>query len=121
MESAGCTESRSAFQSSRHVRNQLLELGNRIFDGALLLFEPHHLAFRFSEHELQLFDMQADPLELTNVAEDNPAVVERLMQALEAFRADTRESAAVDVGMDQKLLDALEALGYAGDDEDDEE
>jgi len=69
----------------------------------------------------QLFDMQADPLEQTDVAAQNPEVVARLMRALEQFRADSVQSAEVDVEMDQKLLDALEALGYAGDDDEDEE
>ncbi len=68
----------------------------------------------------QLYDLDADPLELHDLAKQKPERVEELKQRLLArreqsaeFRVDSVESAEIDSGMQNEL----EGLGYTGDDE----
>ena len=69
------------------------------------------------EH-VELFDLDADPLELTNVAAEHPAQVERLKRFL-----DERQAMAVEppeAGHTGASTDALNQLGYTDDSEEQE-
>ncbi|MBL8842628.1 MAG: sulfatase-like hydrolase/transferase [Planctomycetes bacterium] len=72
----------------------------------------------------QLYDLQDDPHELTDVAHDHSDVVDRLSKLLEAEIARQKRAAALhqrsgaEAGTpDPKLLEELRALGYTEDDD----
>jgi len=67
----------------------------------------------------QLFDLDADPDEVHDQRTARPDVFSQLTGALESFRASTKalDSTTVEIPMDDELLDHLEALGYAGEDD----
>lgn len=48
----------------------------------------------FSDPELQLYDMQNDPLEMRNIAAENPQIVNRLKKAYENWFTDVKHSRA---------------------------
>ena len=65
------------------------------------------------EVTLELFDLETDPKELENLAEQEPERVDRLRAEVEAWRqAHTRE-VAEDVLPSPEDRARLEALGYA--------
>jgi arylsulfatase A-like enzyme len=66
--------------------------------------------------EYELYDHQADPINMNNVAADHPEVVERLANYLknwhQAALAAKLETEAAAEDMSQEELDKLRALGY---------
>jgi arylsulfatase A-like enzyme len=75
---------------------------------------------RDSEARWQLYDLNADPLETTDVAPDHPEVVARLSALALEYRRRAPESRsdaeATAPGPDEETLEHLRALGYeAGD------
>ena len=64
--------------------------------------------------ESELFDLATDPLELKNVAEANPAIVEQLRASLEARGAFTIRKPG-EAEQDPKAKALLNALGYGKD------
>ena len=67
------------------------------------------------ERSLSLFDLEKDPAELHDVAEDHPERVRRLQRRLRSWRRDTLQLESTDsteVEMSQEQLERLEALGY---------
>jgi len=65
-----------------------------------------------------LYDLERDPMEQANLADDHPAELARLQAALRAFRdRGIRRTEAAVVDMDPELQRALEALGYVQDDD----
>lgn len=68
-----------------------------------------------------LYDLDADPRELDDVAREHPDVVAALMERLEVFqRVAPLESETLTVEMDEDLRGHLEEMGYAGDDDEGE-
>jgi len=69
---------------------------------------------------VQLFDMDRDRAELEDLAGRAGDVAAELAAALAEFERTTvrLEGAAVEVALDDELMDDLEALGYAGEDGD---
>jgi arylsulfatase A-like enzyme len=69
---------------------------------------------------VELFDLEADPRELVNVADQHPEHVARLLAEVEAFIARRKESPyhAESDTLDEAALAELRALGYLGEDED---
>jgi arylsulfatase A-like enzyme len=61
-----------------------------------------------------LFDLNADPGELRNVASDRPAVAQDLLERLaETARSEARDSVSVSTrAMDEETVSKLRALGY---------
>ena len=62
----------------------------------------------------QLFDLESDPKELENVADEHPEVVARLRDIVDEHVARERglETAAVSEGAEQRMTSRLEDLGY---------
>ncbi len=71
-----------------HPYQSLVQIGN---DGAPGKFER-------KEIELSLFDLEKDPGETTNLASQQPDVVKKLMQHVEAARDDLGDSLTKRVG-----------------------
>jgi arylsulfatase A-like enzyme len=67
--------------------------------------------------ELELFDVLADPLELIDVAEDHPEVVERLLAEIEAWRLRSDVCGEEPVPLAPERREALEHTGYIGEEE----
>ncbi|MCZ6596445.1 MAG: hypothetical protein O7B99_02280, partial [Planctomycetota bacterium] len=64
-----------------------------------------------------LFDLERDPLCLTDLAPDRPERVERLLATLEEWGAAMTERRAILRDMSREEIERLEALGYGGDEE----
>lgn len=67
--------------------------------------------------ELELYDHESDPLNLTNVADEHPEVVERLAEQLESWRQWALQNQlpaddTVTEGMTSEELERLRSLGY---------
>jgi len=76
--------------------------------------------------ELQLYDLARDPLETSNVAGERPADVARLRGELEQLKAlgaqrGARFGSTASLAFTPGLEADLEALGYVGDEDEDEE
>ena len=70
---------------------------------------------------LSLYDLEADPLEKSDVSDQNPAVVAELKRALEkmveeAVAHGTKYDKASDQDMSPAELEVLQGLGYLLDD-----
>jgi len=70
---------------------------------------------RRGEGVLELYDLEADPGETTNLAEDRPDVVESLLGELPPF-GEVNSVAPGTSGLDEGVLQQLRNQGYAGDD-----
>ena len=76
--------------------------------------------------ETELYDLDADPLETTNLSAQEPERVARMMELLaERQRADFEHSARINVGraeagLSEEAMFELEALGYIGDEDEEE-
>jgi len=65
--------------------------------------------------DLELYDVEADPRELDNLAAEHPEIVERLQGLLEAMiREAPAKPGDAEVQMDEATLIQLQALGYVG-------
>lgn len=66
--------------------------------------------------EFELFDHEADPLNLTNLAEEQPERVERLKRLIEGWKTEVEAARVSDEGLEEELspeeLRELRALGY---------
>jgi arylsulfatase A-like enzyme len=70
------------------------------------------------EETVQLFDLDSDPLESTDIADQNPDLVEGFERRLQAIVRGTDVTAAPDEvpeEIDEELREKLRALGYVGD------
>ncbi|TNF83199.1 MAG: DUF229 domain-containing protein [Acidobacteria bacterium] len=70
------------------------------------------------EETVQLFDLSSDPQESTDIADQNPELVEGFERRLQAIIRGTDVTAAPDEvpeEIDEELRDQLRALGYVGD------
>lgn len=65
-----------------------------------------------------LFDRNADPQELTDVAAAHPEVVERLRGEIERWRAALKPCGAAPEPVSAERMKALQDLGYAGESDD---
>jgi len=83
-------------------------------DGRKLIW-PSELGRREMELAPELYDLNADPKELVNLAPEEPGAVAELRTPLDAIRAAAlvRDEAAEASALDANA-DALEALGYLG-------
>jgi hypothetical protein len=61
-----------------------------------------------------LFDLAADPLELTDVAGQHPKRVERMREQVETLLTDRPRGTIEEVEVTPELAAELEALGYIG-------
>jgi arylsulfatase A-like enzyme len=68
---------------------------------------------------VELYDLDADPAEASNVADRHPEVVERLRGEVEGFMARQWDGGhrAASAEMDPAVLEQLRALGYVGEEE----
>ena len=68
------------------------------------------------ERRYELYDHEADPINLTDVAADHPEVVDRLARMLDGWRAQALEArlddAAAAASLDSEELERLRSLGY---------
>lgn len=66
------------------------------------------------EDQIELYDLEADPEELTDVSEEHPETVERLQSHMEDFREAVQASDASLPSVDEseEARERLEALGY---------
>jgi arylsulfatase A-like enzyme len=84
-----------------------------IDDGWKLIW---NVVSRDERPEFELFDHEADPLNLSNLAEAHPDQVERLREILEAWRQSAGAAKVSDEGLaaelSQEELEELKALGY---------
>ena len=63
---------------------------------------------------VELYDRQADPRELHNLAEQHPEIVERMERELAAREADMASYRVGEIIVDAETRRALESLGYVG-------
>jgi len=63
---------------------------------------------------LELYDLEADPGELVNLAAERPDAVESLLAELLELRAGMQDRSGQTIESSSELSSALEALGYAG-------
>jgi len=84
--------------------------------GSSILRAVRHQNWKYI-HKLrpELYDLSQDPSELNNVAEDNPDIVEGLLERMrkEILDAPKKSKAGV-VAIDDSTLRQLQALGYVG-------
>jgi arylsulfatase A-like enzyme/Flp pilus assembly protein TadD len=62
----------------------------------------------------ELYDLEADPGELDNLAAQRPDAVESLLSELSELRAGMQDRSGLTIESSSELSSALEALGYAG-------
>lgn len=63
--------------------------------------------------KMELYDLEADPGELTNLAEEKPRISENFKSRLESILTSQKEaSGAFEVDLDEETRDMLHALGY---------
>ena len=87
---------------------RLTQVRRGVYDG------QHKLAVVDKQVE-GLFDIAADPAEISDVAQENPALVGDLQRKIDTFVEDTqsqRRDAAVLGGISDDMADHLRALGY---------
>lgn len=66
------------------------------------------------EEYLELYDLRQDPGELDNLAADNPALIERLRQALDAWEDGRAADEAPEMELSAEDAEKLRSLGYLG-------
>ncbi|MBX2796592.1 MAG: sulfatase-like hydrolase/transferase [Myxococcales bacterium] len=94
------------------------------------VFEDSHKVVHASDGATQLFDLATDPGEHTDRAAEQPDRVKRLLGALSAWEQQLpvydpaqrigRDRRGKAGGQDRSELQMLQALGYVGDDDDDD-
>lgn len=84
-----------------------------IHDGRKLIW---NVVVRDDRPELELFDHRADPLNLTNLADEQPEKVAELKGLIERWRAEVEAAKVSDDGLAEELsaaeIEQLKALGY---------
>ena len=68
------------------------------------------------EREVRLHDTVADPLELSNAAESNPELLQRLRSMLETLESEYATETSLGRVRSKRELRDMAALGYTGDD-----
>ncbi len=87
--------------------------GRAIRDGKYKLTWRYDPEQPETEPQIQLFDLEADPMEMRNIAEDIPDVADRLLQLMETIAAGRVESdSTADENLDPEHQAELRALGY---------
>ena len=74
--------------------------------------ERYKLIFSLRKHQVELFDLQADPGETQNVEKQHPEVVRRLWRELRAWMATVEGDGEKSVGAADETEKQLKALGY---------
>jgi hypothetical protein len=117
-ETGGRWRARPAISEWRRRTDQL---GTRIVDAFSILEGEWKLMWNVERPddvpEFELYHHPSDPLDQKNVASDNPEVVQRLAQQLEAWRKWALENklpsdGEAAEGMSSEELERLRSLGY---------
>lgn len=85
--------------------------------GRLQAMVEEHEKILCRESGLELYDLESDPNELTNLESEKSERAEALRKRLEALFASLPDPIALDIGpdVDEDTLNALKGLGYIGD------
>ena len=68
--------------------------------------------YRYRIQKEELYDLEADPDETTNIIHERPDLGEKLKNLLAAWRQETEKDTYQNPELDQATLDELRALGY---------
>ena len=103
-----------AFEEEGSAPNGKLESFAIILDGWKLI---HNRQRPGGEPEYELYDHRNDPQDTTDVASENPEIVERLAGELEAWyekvkAARLQPDSAATEGLSREELERLRSLGY---------
>lgn len=107
------------FSRSKDLRSAY---GQRFMRERRVLYSGKHKLILSSDGGNELYDLDADPGEATNLFEQRPKVAKRLSMALKQYvTANPGEiDRAQPVQLDSQALQDLKALGYTGEDEEDD-
>ena len=76
----------------------------------------HHMLFTENTGNVELYDLETDPLEQDDIAADEPAVIEDMRSFLDSWQGMVELQPPPDAGpqtpLDEETVDALRALGY---------
>jgi arylsulfatase A-like enzyme len=92
------------------LRQRAGEPGGHIGEQVVLLRSPWKFIWN-AEGGPELYDLERDPAESANRAEDEPGLVERFTAEVEAWRASQAAGASVEE-LDEDTRRMLQALGY---------